>query len=59
MKTLYVIEDITASIFWAESYGTFLDWIHVTKFSSEEQLLKYAQERNIGVFKITKVYDTK
>jgi len=59
MKIEYVIQDVNTHGFWSASYREFKGYLYATWFESEEELLKYVKEENVGIFKITKIYDTK
>lgn len=59
MKITYLIESVDSFGFWAYGYNKFKGWLYRAEFSSEEEAIEYAKKNNIGVFKITKVYDTK
>ena len=59
MITRYVITDIDGNGYWTTDYRRFKSFIFADQFESEEKALEVAQKENVGVFKITKIYDTK
>ena len=59
MNSFYVIQEIGRGSFWSDYDGYFRPYLWATKFDTEEEIIEYAKKRGIGVFKITKVYDTK
>ena len=59
MIARYVITDIDGNGYWSEQHRRFKDFIWTEQFDSEDELLKYAEKESVGVFKITKIYDSK
>jgi len=59
MVVRYVITDIDGYGYWATDYRRFKGFLFADQFESEEKALEAAQKENVGVFKITKIYDTK
>jgi len=59
MRTFYTIQEVDGQGFWDDYHRKFRGYLWAEKFKTEEELLTYAQKQGIGVFKITKVYDTK
>lgn len=59
MKQFYTIQEADGGGFWSDYDGRFRGYLWAEKFKTEDALLTYAQKRNVGAFKITKIYDTK
>lgn len=59
MVTRYVIHDIDGNGYWSDKHRLFKGFIWADQFETEESALEYAKKANVGVFKITKIYDTK
>jgi len=58
MKLYYVIEDIDSRDFWSKLDKKFRGINYAEKFQSIQQLLNFANTNNIGLFKITTIYNT-
>lgn len=59
MVTRYVIQDIDNQGYWSDDFKRFKGFIFAAQYESEEKALETAKKDNVGVFKITKIYDTK
>ena len=59
MKEFYVIQEIDGFGFWDNLHRKFRGYLFTHHFISEEELRIFAKKENIGVFKITKIFDTK
>lgn len=59
MREFYVIQEVDGMGFWSDYDSRFRGYLWTDKFETKAELLQYAQKRNIGIFIITKVYDTK
>lgn len=60
MKVYYVIEDITSpGSFWSNRYRAFKGWLYADKFDENQDAIDSIDINNVGVCKVTKVYDSK
>lgn len=59
MRTIYLIQEPDGFGFWSDYDSKFRGYLWAKKFNTKEELLEYTKKRDVGVFKITKVYDTK
>ncbi len=59
MKKLYLIQDVDGMGFWSHHDRKFKGYLWAEKFDDKIELLTYAREENIGVFRITEAFDTK
>lgn len=59
MTTFYVIKEVEGMGFWSDYDSRFRGYLWATQFKTKEELLNYTNKRGIGVFRITKIFDTK
>lgn len=60
MEIKYVIEDVTSpGSFWNGEYRQFKGWLYADKFNNYVDAYLAIENDNVGVCKITKIYDSK
>ena len=59
MKSFYVIQDIDNQGYWSVNYGRFKGFLFADEFETKQKAIQQAIEDNVGIFKITEIYDTK
>ena len=59
MKKSYLIQQINSEKFWSSKHRRFTNYSYADSFRSEETALWCAKEDNVGIFKITEIYDTR
>lgn len=55
MRSFYVIQDIDNQGYWSVNYRRFKGFLFADEFETKQKAIK----DNIGIFKITEIYDTK
>lgn len=59
MRSFYVIQDIDNQGYWSVNYRRFKGFLFVDEFETKQKAIQQAIKDNIGIFKITEIYDTK